>query len=108
MIKVFISQPMNGKTEEEIMAVRQEAIESVKRMHDEEEVEIIDSFFEDYDPQECNAPDSKLPVKFLARSIDMLADADEVYFCEGWQTARGCCIEFNVAEGYGIPMILPF
>ena len=41
MKKLFISQPMNGKTEEDILAVRKKAIESAKVMLNED-VEVID------------------------------------------------------------------
>lgn len=41
--KLFISQPMKGKTDEEILAVREKAIESAKEYLGEP-VEVIDSF----------------------------------------------------------------
>lgn len=41
--KLFISQPMNGKTEDEILAVRKKAIESAKAMLGED-VKVIESF----------------------------------------------------------------
>lgn len=44
MKKLFISQPMRGKTEEEILAVRAQAIQTAERTLGEE-VEVIDSFF---------------------------------------------------------------
>ena len=49
MKKLFISQPMNGKSEEEILAVRKNAIESAKVMFNED-VEVIESYFKDYNP----------------------------------------------------------
>lgn len=44
MKKLFISQPMKDKTDEEILAVRAKAIESAERELGEP-VEVIDSFF---------------------------------------------------------------
>ena len=44
MKKVFISQPMRGKTDEEILTVRKKAIESAEKLIGEP-VEVIDSFF---------------------------------------------------------------
>ena len=44
MKKLFISQPMRGKTDEEILAVRKKAIESAEKLVGEP-VEVIDSFF---------------------------------------------------------------
>ena len=46
MKKLFISQPMRDKTDEEILAERERAIESAKK-HLGEDVEVIDSFFKD-------------------------------------------------------------
>lgn len=43
MIKLFISQPMRGKTDEEILAVREKAIASAKRNFKDGEVEVLDS-----------------------------------------------------------------
>lgn len=98
-IKVFISQPMRGKTKEEILAVREKAIESVKRNFDGT-VKIIDSYFSDYNPE-----GGSIPLKFLAKSLELLADADVVYFAKGWEEARGCRIENQCAIDYGIDVI---
>ena len=46
MKKLFISQPMKGKTDDEILKEGEKAIASAKRNFAEnEEVEVIDSFF---------------------------------------------------------------
>lgn len=97
--KLFISQPMNGKTEDEILAVRKKAIESAKAMLGED-VKVIESFFEDYNPDKgC------VPLKYLAKSLELLADADVAYFAKGWESARGCRIENQCAIEYGIDTI---
>lgn len=44
MKKLFISQPMKDKTDEQIKAVRQTAIQKTTELLGEE-VEVIDSFF---------------------------------------------------------------
>ena len=99
MKKVFISQPMRGKTDEEILAERDEAIEKVKQIYDGEEIEIIDSFFKE-------APADATPLWYLGDSIVLLSKADVVYFCNGWENARGCVIEYMCAEMYGIDIML--
>ena len=99
MKKLFISQPMGGKTEEEILAVREKAIESAKLVLNDD-VEVIESYLEDYNPDKgC------VPLKYLAKSLDLLADADVVFFAEGWESARGCRIEHQCAIEYGITTI---
>lgn len=99
MKKLFISQPMNGKTEEEILAVREKAIESAKRNLGED-VEVIDSYFEDYNPE-----NGCVPLKYLSKSLELLADADVAYFAKGWEDVRGCKIENACAIAYGIDVI---
>lgn len=98
-MKLFISQPMNGKTKEEILAVRERAIESAKKSFGEN-VEVIESYFEDYNPK-----NGCVPLKYLSKSIELLADADVAYFAKGWEDARGCRIENACAIAYGINVI---
>jgi len=45
MKKLFISQPMNGKTDEEILRERNEAINIAKDIVGEE-VEVLETFFD--------------------------------------------------------------
>ena len=97
MKKLFISQPMRGKTEEEILEVRAQAIQSAERVMGEK-VEVIDSFIK-------GAPAAAKPLWFLGESIKLLAKADVAYFAEGWEEARGCRIERECAEEYGITVI---
>ena len=99
MRKVFISQPMRGKTDEEILAERDEAIEKVKQIYDGEEIEIIDSFLKE-------APADATPLWYLGDSIVLLSKADVVYFCKGWETACGCVIEYMCAKMYGIDSLM--
>lgn len=97
MKKLFISQPMKGKTDEEILAVRNKAIASAEK-HLGEKVEVIDSFFQ-------SAPADAKPLWFLGKSIELLSDADVAYFAKGWDEARGCKIEHECALEYGIDII---
>ena len=99
MKKVFISQPMRGKSDEEILAVREMAIKAAEEMIGEQ-VEVIDSFFQ-------SAPADARPLWFLGKSLELMATADVVYFAEGWQEARGCRIEHECAVEYGIDRIEP-
>lgn len=97
MKKLFISQPMKGKSDKEIIDERERAIKIAKDiLHDE--VEVIDSFFQ-------SAPIDAKPLWFLGKSIELLSTADVAYFCLGWEKARGCIIEYECAKEYGIEMI---
>lgn len=98
MKKLFISQPMRGKTNEEIYKERNEAIKKASELLGEP-VEVINSFFE-------NAPVDAKPMWFLGKSLELLADADVAYFATGWKEARGCIIEHDSAIAYGINSIV--
>ncbi|RHK00728.1 DUF4406 domain-containing protein [Ruminococcus sp. AM07-21] len=97
MKKLFISQPMKGKTDDEILAEREKAIKSAERQLGEP-VEVIDSFFQ-------SAPADAKPLWFLGKSLELLSGADIAYFAKGWQEARGCKIENTCAIEYGIAVI---
>ena len=100
MKKIFISQPMRGLTDEEILNKRQEIMKNAEKVI-KEPVELIDSFIEDY-PKEIN---KHIPVFYLGKSIQFLSQADIAYFGGDWRNARGCKIEHEVAKQYGIEII---
>ena len=95
MKKLFISQPMKDKTNDEIERARERAIREATEYIGEPV-----SFFK-------NAPHDAKPLWFLAESIRLLADADLVYFAKGWEDARGCMIERECAVQYGVPILEP-
>lgn len=97
MKKLFISQPMRNKTDEEILTTRESAIKSAEEKIGEP-VEVIDSFFQ-------SAPADARPLWHLGESLKLLATADVAYFAEGWDEARGCRIEHTCATEYGIDCI---
>lgn len=97
MKKLFISQPMKGKSNTDILSERQKAIKIAEKLI-EEPVEVIDSFFKD-------APVDAKPLWFLGKSLELLSTADIAYFASGWKEARGCKIEHTCAVEYGIDKI---
>ena len=97
MKKLFISQPMRGKTDEEILAVRNKAIALAKEKLGDD-IEAIDSFFQ-------GAPHDAKPLWFLGKSFELLSTADIAYFAEGWRDFRGCRMENKAAIEYGITII---
>lgn len=96
MYKIFLSQPMRGLTDEEIKSHRQNAIEFLQRKFPD--CEIIDSFFE-------GESDPNNPLELLGKSIQMLNGANAIYMLKGWQNARGCVTEHDIARRYGIEVI---
>ena len=102
-MKVFISQPMNGKTEQEIRGQRQAAIENIHNLC-KAPIEIVDSYFKD-DAVKIDTWNSRGAILLLAKSIEKIAEADVVYMCEGWKNSRGCRIEHEIARDYGLTIV---
>ncbi len=94
MKKAFISQPMRGKTDIEILEEREKIIMHLREEFDEE-YEVIDSFL--------NA--NKPALEMLGLSIQLLSMADIAVFAKGWEKARGCKIEHECAKQYGIKIL---
>lgn len=97
MKKLFVSQPMKDKTDDEILKEREKAIKKAEEKLGES-VEVIDSFFQ-------SAPADVRPLWFLGKSLELLSTADLAYFADGWTNARGCRIEHLCALEYGIDII---
>lgn len=88
-MKVMISQPMKGKSEEQIRKEREEVVKEIEAQGHE----VVNTIF-DFGPE-------KNPVHYLAKSIETMADVDCVVFMPGWNQARGCRIEYQIALEYG-------
>lgn len=102
MIRIFLSSPMKGKTDDEIKEIRGRAEKAVRERYKGQEVEILDT----YRKAEFNDSTVKnKPLYFLGGAIQKLSEADIAVFCEGWKDARGCRIEEACAISYGIPII---
>ena len=97
-MKIFISQPMRGKTNTEILAERERVIKAAKAKWGDD-VEVLESFFQ-------GAPTEAKPLWFLGESLKVMADADAIILCKGWSCARGCKVELHAADEYGIPVFI--
>jgi hypothetical protein len=97
-MKVFISQPMRDKTNEQIMAERQRAINEIVKKYPNTTIEVLDSFFK-------NAPHDVAPLWFLGKSFEVLSKADIAYFIGEWRQYRGCKMEKMACDEYGIETI---
>lgn len=97
MTKVMISQPIRGKNENERLEPRTALTAKLKELG----YEVVDTLHKDFPPN----PEGRIPVKCLAKSIELIADVDIVCFMEGWDDAGDCIIEHSVCQSYGIPIM---
>lgn len=102
-MKIFISSPMKNLTEEQIHKNREEAISEIKKRFGNEKFEIIDSYFKEYTLKDASI---NTTIYCLGRAILKLSDADLVVFAKGWETARGCKVEYLIASEYGLDIMM--
>lgn len=103
-MKAMLSQPMAGKTDEEIIATREKAISALK----EKGYEIVNTLFTDerYSKEKMEERGVvQIPLCFLAKSLENMSLCHAAYFCKGWKKARGCRIEHDAAVEYGLTII---
>ena len=106
MTRIFLSLPMSGRTDEEI----REEISKMKSLF------LLKNPFEDgvriefVDNSKCDVPYPELQMHktpnlcYLSEAIYKMGMCDAVLFAEGYQFARGCKVEFDVANYYDIPI----
>lgn len=97
---VMISQPMRNRTKAEIEETRNNAI----TLLESKGYEVMDSYFSEEWKDLHDKEVKHIPLWFLAKALECMAECDAVYFCEGWEKTRGCLIEHNAAAAYGLEM----
>ncbi len=104
MKKAMLSQPMAGKSDAEIIATRERAIKALEARG----YEIVNTLFTDewYSNENMEKRGVvQIPLCFLAKSLENMSLCHAVYFCKGWEQARGCKIEHDAAVAYGLEII---
>ena len=103
-MKAMLSQPMAGKTQEEIVSTREKAIAALKTRG----YEVINTLFTDewYSKEKMEERGVvNIPLCFLAKSLENMSLCHAAYFAKGWEFARGCKIEHDAAAAYGLEII---
>lgn len=94
-VKIFISVGMRGRTDEAILSDIQRAKDFIMRDFTEDQVEIIHTFT-------TEPPEDKRRLACLGESIKVLGECDMCFFCDGYRCHRGCMVEQEVCNQYGI------
>lgn len=103
-MKAMLSQPMAGKSEEEIKTTREKAIEVLK----DKGYEVVNTLFTDewYSSDKMKERGVvQIPLCFLAKSLENMSLCHAAYFCKDWEQARGCRIEHDAAVAYGLTIL---
>ena len=91
---LFISQPMSGLTNDEILNVRQKATQFISDKYPDNEILVLPSYKEQPD----NTYNATSAVDLLGNAISLMARANVIYFVPGWKKSKGCQIENEVAR----------
>lgn len=91
-MRIMISQPMGNRSPERIRWERKELVEELQKQGHY----VLDTIFTEEAPKGCDER-----IYYLAKSIEAIGKVDAVIFMPGWQDARGCRIEHEVALEYG-------
>lgn len=91
MKKIMISQPMRGKTIEQIRKERLHIIDLLESKG----YMVINSIVSSKIPKDVDEA-----MYNLSRAIRIMSRVDGVFFMKGWEQARGCRIEHEVATLY--------
>ena len=103
-MKAMLSQPMAGKSDQDIIDTRERAIHALETQG----YEVVNTLFTDewYNREAMEKRGVvQIPICFLAKSIENMSLCHTAYFCKGWENARGCRIEHEVAKAYGMTII---
>ena len=102
--KVFISQPMSGRTNQAILDERAQIVDMLKGIeeglkHQGVKVEVIESFNGEAFKRGAR------PLACLGDCIKLLGEADVVVFAKNWENSKGCKIEHQCAKEYGLSIV---
>jgi len=90
--KIMLSSPMAGKSKGEIDSERDEMANLLFDYYGDDNCEIISSVVEDHE--------QKSPLECLSESIFFMSMADVLAMGYGWEDARGCKLEHEIAKAY--------
>ena len=95
-IKIMLSSPMNGKTKTEIDNERSEMANLLFDYYDDN-CEIMSTVIENHN--------EKSALECFSESILFMSMADVLAMGFGWENARGCSLEHDIALAYDVPVV---
>lgn len=98
MKHAMISIPMAGREWEDVVSHYNE----IKSQLEEDGYEVVDTLFDVDEMELIKSGIVHIPIYYLARSIEELSRCDLLFLCKGWEQARECRIEKQVAQLYDV------
>ncbi|MBR6289404.1 MAG: hypothetical protein IKR19_08715 [Acholeplasmatales bacterium] len=106
-LRVFVSQPMSGLSDEAVKETRLEAEKAIdkyfSRFNNSKVYEIVTTY---YDKEAKDAEHYRFPKLYrLGHALMVLASCDYVYFAGNWKNKRSCILEFVASRMFGVNII---
>lgn len=103
-MRVMISLPMNGRTQGSIDEQYYTAAQKLTAAGHEVACTLhLDALVSRSEAFENGV--KKFNLFCLGEALEVMSTCDAVYFCDGWQRARGCQLEYLAAGWYGLSIL---
>lgn len=100
---VFISLPMKGRTEEDVLKEMLDVFEKLEKRFPNISFAFVDSYHKAI-PSDISET-RKEGAWIITHSLKLMAMSDLVIFAGGWASAKGCIVEKDICSKYNIPYI---
>jgi len=97
---VFLSQPMAGLSKEEITKARNAIME-----HLELNAQATFGYPTNFELLPSYVENATSSLDYFVQGLQQLPKADVAVFAKGWNKARGCLMEHQIASAYGVRVI---
>lgn len=105
-IKIFVSLPMKGLSNEEIMEAFHESDTQLKELFDGYDIKVMHQTLGSAIPEDEVRQYTHPELYFFGDGIkSLMSKTDIVAFYSGWKVARGCNAEYELAKAYDIPTL---
>lgn len=110
-MKIFISQPMTGLDEEEILFTREKEKAKARLMFGDD-VEFAPSYTPDavryrLETSGRRPENYNWDMHWTIDAMRFMCSCDVVWFVRGWQESKGCKIEHEMATQFGLDVVYP-
>lgn len=101
-MKIFISLPFTGK-EDTLFERLNDAKQWVKDNYPTAEI-ITQSNIDIIASEQKSVADEQFPF-YMGQDIQYILESDAILMCEGWESSRGCQLEYRAAELFDVYII---
>ena len=105
-IKIFVSLPMKGLSNEEIIKAFDKSDTQLKELFDGYDIKVLHQTLGSAIPEDEIRQYTHPELYFFGDGIkSLMSKSDIVAFYPGWKVARGCNAEYELAKAYKVPTL---